>query len=120
MSELLIGEVRISQRRNARLVRAAVDQLVAELAARGGNATGKDERGITEIDERNLTAVFDSPSVAQHRRQTRLASMGHLRGRDLAQHGTHCSKELVTRIPARMTTRECLSVSNGVALTAAE
>ena len=86
MSELLVGNFRVGQRGDTRLVGSIANQPFAQLGARCRLAAGQHERGVTEIHKRDLTAALDPPATSKPSRQTRLAPVGHFRGRDLRRH----------------------------------
>jgi len=63
MRTLLVGKVGIVDVRDRCLVGAA-QQDASQLGASRINAAGEDQRGVTEIDERNFAAVLDTPPMA--------------------------------------------------------
>jgi hypothetical protein len=86
MSALLVGKIRIAQRGDASLVPPVVEQPPTQLGACRPLAPGQDERSVSEINERNLTAILDTPAMSKPGRQTRLTPVGHFRGRDMRRH----------------------------------
>lgn len=95
MSDLLVGKVRVGQRGYTGLVRAVTDQPTAQLGTRSRLSAGQHKRGVAEIHERDLTAILDPPAMSKPGRQTRLAPVGHLRGRHLSRHACIVTGELI-------------------------
>lgn len=86
MSDLLVGKVRVGQRGDTGLIRPLIDQPPTQLGACHLLAARQDERGVAKIDERDLTAVLDTPAMSKPGWQTRLTPVGHFRARDLRHH----------------------------------
>jgi len=81
MSELLVGKIWVVQRGDPGFIRTVADQGPAQLGARSRLAAREHQRGVAKIDERDLTAVLDSPTMTKARRQARLTPMRHPCGR---------------------------------------
>jgi hypothetical protein len=70
---LLLGEIGVVDARQALVVPRSED--TAELPSGDVQAARHDQRGVPEVDEADLTAIIDSPAMAQLRWQARLTPM---------------------------------------------
>jgi hypothetical protein len=69
-----------------------------KLAAGGGDTAGHNESGLAEIDEANLAAGVDPPTVAKLGGEAGLASVRdlHIAG---GGHGVHCNRAVLQGKP---------------------
>lgn len=102
MSALLVGKIRVSDVRDGGFVGARIEQDPTKFSSGDGGATWQQQGGVTQVDDGDLAAVSDVPTVSQGRRQARLAAAGHLHGGDVFGHAMHCSDVIVTRRHAVM------------------
>lgn len=86
--QLLVGEVRLVDRRQTLSV--PLRENPTEFRAGHRDTPGNDQGGFAQIDEPDLTAVFDAPPSAKFGRHTRLAPVGNFRVYE-SSHMAHCS-----------------------------